>query len=150
MSDVTVRKIVLRRRNRVKTFVSLLLARQTGEWVVYDDSPAPGRRPMIRVDPAELRENVALHQAYYEATERSLHASRQDFATLWYEDLLSDAGIERALALIGVAARQPSLPGGQTWKLTPTSLRDVIANFDQLDAALRGTGLEAELHEGGL
>ena len=150
MSDVTVRKIVLRRRNRVKTFVSLLLARQTGEWVVYDDSPAPGRRPRIRVVPAELLENVALHQAYYEETERSLHASRQDFAMLWYEDLLSDTAIERALALIGVAGRRPGLPGGQTWKLTPTSLRDVVANFNQLGAALRGTGLEAELHEGGL
>ena len=37
LPDPRVRKIILKRRNRVKSFVSLLLARQTGEWVVYDD-----------------------------------------------------------------------------------------------------------------
>src|SRR5262249_46467049 len=36
LGDPSVHKIVLKRRNRVATFVSLLRARQTGEWVVYD------------------------------------------------------------------------------------------------------------------
>ncbi len=149
MADRTVRKIVLNRRNRVKTFVSLLLARQTGEWVVYDDVAAPGSRPMIRVEPAELSENVALHQAYYEQTERELHDTQQAFVALWYEDLLAAAALDRILALLGIAGR-PSQPAGQTWKLAPTSLRDVVANFNELAAALAGTDLEAELHDDGL
>jgi hypothetical protein len=149
MADGTVRKIILKRRNRVKTFVSLLLARQTGEWVVYDDTVAPTARPRIRVDPAELVENVAQHQAYYDATERSLRDTQQAFVTLWYEDLLADTALDGALALIGIAGR-PHLPAGQTWKLTPTALRDVVANFAELAAALAGTGLEVEMHDDGL
>jgi hypothetical protein len=38
LEDPGIRKIVLKRRNRIKSFVSLLLARQTGEWVIYDDA----------------------------------------------------------------------------------------------------------------
>ena len=146
--DTSVRKIILKRRNRVKSFVSLLLARQTGEWVIYDDRGAPAPRPKVNVDPAELFENIALHERFYAETEGALRESGQEPALLWYEDLFSPAGIEPALAFLGAEGR-PAQPGGQTWKLTPVSLRETIANFDPLSEELRGSGLEAELHETG-
>ena len=148
MPDRSVRKILLKRRNRVKSFVSLLLARQTGEWVVYDDRGAPAPRPQVHVDHAALLENIALHDRFYAETERALSESGQDHALLWYEDLFSPAGIDPALALLGAEGR-PAQPGGQTWKLAPVALRDTIANFDALSEALRGSDLEAELHETG-
>ena len=148
MPDRSVRKILLKRRNRVKSFVSLLLARQTGEWVVYDDRGAPAPRPQVHVDHATLLENIALHDRFYAETERALSESGQDHALLWYEDLFSPAGIDPALALLGAEGR-PAQPEGQTWKLTPVSLRETIANFDALNEALRGSDLYAELHETG-
>ena len=148
MPDRSVRKILLKRRNRVKSFVSLLLARQTGEWVVYDDRGAPAPRPQVHVDHAALLENIALHDRFYAETERALSESGQDHALLWYEDLFSPAGIDPALALLGAEGR-PAQPEGQTWKLTPVSLRETIANFDALSEALRGSDLQAELHETG-
>jgi len=148
MPDRSVRKILLKRRNRVKSFVSLLLARQTGEWVVYDDRGAPAPRPQVHVDHAALLENIALHDRFYAETERALSESGQDHALLWYEDLFSPAGIDPALALLGAEGR-PAQPEGQTWKLTPVSLRETIVNFDALSEALRGSDLEAELHETG-
>lgn len=148
MPDRSVHKILLKRRNRVKSFVSLLLARQTGEWVVYDDRSAPAPRPQVHVDHAALLENIALHDRFYAETERALSESGQDHALLWYEDLFSPAGIDPALALLGTEGR-PAQPEGQTWKLAPVALRDTIANFDALSEALRGSGLEAELHETG-
>jgi len=148
MPDRSVHKILLKRRNRVKSFVSLLLARQTGEWVVYDDRGAPAPRPQVHVDHAALLENIALHDRFYAETERALSESGQDHALLWYEDLFSPAGIDPALALLGAEGR-PAQPEGQTWKLTPVSLRETIVNFDALSEALRGSDLEAELHETG-
>ncbi|MEG3152174.1 hypothetical protein U1769_19985 [Sphingomonas sp. ZT3P38] len=148
MPDRSVHKILLKRRNRVKSFVSLLLARQTGEWVVYDDRGAPAPRPQVHVDHAALLENIALHDRFYAETERALSESGQDHALLWYEDLFSPAGIEPALTFLGAEGR-PAQPEGQTWKLTPVALRETIANFDALSETLRGSGLEAELHETG-
>ena len=148
MPDRSVRKILLKRRNRVKSFVSLLLARQTGEWVVYDDRGAPAPRPQVHVDHAALLENIALHDRFYAETERALSESGQDHALLWYEDLFAPAGIDPALAFLGAEGR-PAQPEGQTWKLTPVALRETIANFDALSTALRGSDLEAELHETG-
>ena len=148
MPDRSVRKILLKRRNRVKSFVSLLLARQTGEWVVYDDRGAPAPRPQVHVNHAALLENIALHDRFYAETERALSESGQDHALLWYEDLFTLAGIDPALALLGTEGR-PAQPEGQTWKLTPVSLRETIANFDALSEALRGSDLQAELHETG-
>lgn len=148
LPDLSVRKIILKRRNRVKSFVSLLLARQTGEWVVYDDHGEPAPRPRIHVDRDELLENVALHQRFYHETEAAIRETGQDYAQLWYEDLFSPDGLDPALGLLGVEGR-PALPEGQTLKLTPVALRDTIANFDALSAQLRGSDLEAELHETG-
>jgi hypothetical protein len=148
LPDPSVRKIVLKRRNRVKSFVSLLLARQTGEWVVYDDHGEPAPRPRIHVDRDELLENVALHQRFYQETEAALRESGQDYAQLWYEDLFSPDGLDPALGLLGVEGR-PALREGQTLKLTPVALRATIANFDALSAQLQGSELEAELHETG-
>jgi hypothetical protein len=148
LPDPGIRKIVLKRRNRVKAFVSLLLARQTGEWVVYDDHGMPAPRPRIHVDRDALLENVELHRRFYEETEAALRGSGQDYAQLWYEDLFSSDGLDPALSLLGVEGR-PAMPEGQTLKLTPVALRETIANFDALSEELRGSELEAELHETG-
>ncbi|PHY21106.1 hypothetical protein [Caulobacter sp. BP25] len=145
LADQSVRKILLRRRNRVKAFVSLLLARQTGEWVVYDDRGAPGARPKVTVDRDLLLENIELHERFYRETEAWLAETGQGYAQLWYEDLFTPDGIDPALALLGLEG-EPARPEGQTWKLTPTSLRDTVENFDDLSRALRGSDLEAELH----
>ena len=144
LSDRSVRKILLKRRNRVRSFVSLLLARQTGEWVVYDDRAAPGARPRVHVDPALLFENIALHERFYGETESALRVSGQDHVCLWYEDLKAEGGIAPALDFLGVTG-PPALPQGQTWRLAPATLHELIANFDALSAAVRGSDLEEEL-----
>jgi hypothetical protein len=149
VADRSVLKIILKRRNRIKTFVSLLLARQTGEWVVYEDSGQPEARPAIQVDVVSLRDNIALHERYYRETEEALRQSDQAYVVLWYEELILPHTLDETLNLLSVRNRHARLRG-QTWKLTPIALRDVIANFGALDEELRGTDLAAELHAIGL
>lgn len=148
LADTSVRKILLKRRNRVKAFVSLLLARQTGEWVVYDDRGAPAPRPKVEVDRDALLDNIALHDRFHRETEAALAATGQGHALLWYEELFAPGGIDPALALLGVEGA-PALPEGRTWKLAPDALRETVANFDELSRQLRGSDLEAELRAPG-
>ncbi len=108
----------------------------------------PRLGPEVHVDRAALLENIALHERFYRETEQALRESGQDHALLWYEDLFAPEGMEPALSFLGAQGR-PAQPEGQTWKLTPVALRETISNFDALSEELRGSELEAELHETG-
>jgi LPS sulfotransferase NodH len=145
LADRTIRKIILKRRNRIKCFVSLLLARQTGEWVIYSDHAAPGGRPKVTVDPDELLRNIAFNDSYYAEIESAL-AAEQAPHIVYYESLFSEAGLGGILRFLEVENPDPALLTGQTWKLSSQSLRDLVENFDQLEASLRGTEFEQELH----
>jgi LPS sulfotransferase NodH len=146
LADTTVRKIVLKRRNRVKTFVSLLRARQTGEWVMYDDVTAPPQRPKIHVAPVELMDNIRFNEEYFAEVESTLTGTGQQYLTLFYEDLSSGAALASALEFLEAPRPDPSLLQGSTRKLNDGSLREVVSNFEELSAALSGTALQAELH----
>jgi hypothetical protein len=145
LGDHRIRKIVLKRRNRIKCFVSLLLARQTGEWVIYQDAAAPGARPKVRVDHSELLSNIAFNDAYYAEIEAALKSHRQFGHIVFYEDLFSPAGLRGILEFLEVANPDPARLTGQTWKLSSTSLRDLVENFEHLETSLRGTALGEEL-----
>jgi len=149
LADPWIRKIVLKRRNRIKSFVSLLLARQTGEWVIYNDAATPGARPKVHVDEAELRRHIAFNDAYYEEIESAIQQPGHLGHVLYYEDLFSETSLCATLKFLDVAEFNPALLAGQTWKLSSTSLRDLVASFDNLESALRGTPLEEELYSAG-
>jgi LPS sulfotransferase NodH len=148
LEDASVRKIVLKRRNRVKSFVSLELARHTGEWVLYHESPRPGPRPRIAINPTSLLEMVLYNEAYYNEIESALTATGQEGLELYYERLCSEQASTLGAILAFLALSGGSVAGmrGQSWKLTPLSLSETIANFEEVGAALKGTPLEAELY----
>jgi LPS sulfotransferase NodH len=147
LEDTNVRKIVLKRRNRVKTFVSLLRARQTGEWVIYDDdSAAQPQNPRLHVAHAELMENIEFNEQYYAEIEAALKQTGQRHLTLFYEDLSSETALADALDFLGVSRPDPRLLQGCTRRLMTPPLREIVSNFDELNAALSGTSLQTELH----
>jgi LPS sulfotransferase NodH len=147
LADTSVRKIVLKRRNRVRTFVSLLRARQTGEWVIYADTGAAPGEAAIRVEYPELLHNIDYNEQYYAEVESTLAATGQQHLTLFYEELTAEPALARLLEFLGAARPDPALLQSGTRKLiTSRSLREVVSNFDELHAAVAGTALEAELH----
>jgi len=149
LADPRIRKIVLKRRNRIKSFVSLLLARQTGEWVIYNDEATPGARPKVQVDEAELQRHIAFNDAYYAEIEAAIQQRGHLGHVLYYEDLFSETSLRATLKFLDVAEPDPALLAGQTWKLSSTSLRDLVVSFDSLESSLRGTPLEEELYSAG-
>lgn len=144
LGDRGVRKIVLRRRNRVKTWVSERVAEQLDQWEVYDEAELAPARPRLEIDVRDLREHVARNEAFYRRVEESLERSGQDFLRVGYEDLGSPARHARLLDFLEVPPTDARLEP-RSVKQNPRDLRDVLANFDELAEALRGDDLRDEL-----
>jgi LPS sulfotransferase NodH len=145
LNDPSVKKIVLRRKNRIKTYVSWLVAQQTGQWEVYRKADL-ARRPRVAVDEAELRQHIAENEQYLSYIERVLDATRQHWASVAYERLLEKSDeCERVLQFLEVAAEACRLEP-KSVRQNPADLRELICNFDDLDRSWRGTPLHRELH----
>ena len=76
LNETTIKKIVLRRRNRVKTFLSEKIAQRTQQWEVYEQRDLV-ESPMIHVDEAELRTHVNMNEAFYRDLDLAVAASQQ-------------------------------------------------------------------------
>ena len=59
LRDAGVRKIVLRRQNRVRTFVSQLISEEHGPVGGVREADLVAERPRVHVDVAALRESIA-------------------------------------------------------------------------------------------
>ena len=149
LRDVGVRKIVLRRQNRVRTFMSQQISEQTGQWEVYREADLVAERPRIHVDPAALRESIAENEGYYGEVERFLEATGQPFVRVWYERLVAGRRDEptRVLEFLGLpeADRAAARLRIRSVRQNPASMRELITNFAELEDALAGTGLAADL-----
>ena len=144
LRDLAVRKILLKRRNRVRAYVSETIAKMTGLWESYG-APDRASIPAIRVDPVELRRHAALNARYYAALESVLAATGQAWLETEYESLANRYEIARILSYLDVS--DVTVLDAQTFKRGPADLQEVVANLAELEWALRGSSLFAELHE---
>jgi LPS sulfotransferase NodH len=145
IDDRAVHKILLSRRNRIKTYVSERIAEETGRWESYGDAP---REPLhrVRVEPQALLEHIERNERYYAALRQALGTQR--WLEVDYESICTNGpngGIARLLDFLGAAAGEP-LRAAST-KRNPDDLRALVSNFDELEVALSGTALENELTE---
>jgi len=144
LGDTGIKKILLTRRNRIKTYVSLLRAQRTG---VYSNADKDQRRKDIKVtvDIDSVYENIERNKRYYEWIHKELNASRQIFLEVAYENLTKDEEKLRILEFIGVSL-YPAYLQPVNKKQSSGDLRDSVTNFAELAIRLRGTDLEAELY----
>jgi LPS sulfotransferase NodH len=145
LSDPGIRKILLKRRNRVRTYVSEEIARLTGIWESYDE-PGETAIPALRIEADDLIRHTALNAAYYAGLESSLRATGQGWLETNYEALADRSEIARILAFLGIAARS-ALPAA-SYKRGPADLGAVVENFDELAGVLQGTALLDDLFRG--
>lgn len=149
LADPDIGKIVMRRRNRIKTYVSEMVAQLTGEWESYPGIRLSTSPPRIPVPPAGLFRFVEHNQTYFDDIDRWLAESGQSALTVEYEDLIAGDGVgRRVFEHLGVEAGAAGLKAA-TRKQNPDDLAALIANFDELAEALAGTELEGELFEAG-
>jgi hypothetical protein len=147
LRDADVRKIVLRRRNRVRTFVSQRISEETGQWEVYREADLVSERPRVHVDVDALRESIAENEAYYGEVERFLEAAGQPSLHVSYERIVAGGERTRVLEFLGLpeAARAAATLRMRSIRQNPASLRELITNFAELEDALAETSLAADL-----
>ena len=146
LRDPGIAKIVLRRSNRLKTFVSYLIAEQNNRWEFYGGEARPGPPPRVAVERGALEAFARANEAFYEALHAELARHGQRYLELRYEALGSRTEHERLLAFLGLSPPHPWLSAASV-KLGSRDLHAAIANFAELDEDLRGTSYHAELHD---
>ena len=132
LSDERCAKIVLA-RNPADSYVSLKIARETGQWWMGDHLGA--RTAQVRFDAAEFDGFLRDQQAFYGHIRRSLQQSGQTAFHLHYEDLGEPRvldGLARWLGAGGAAeGRRP-----RARVQNPEPLEDKVENFAEMAAAL--------------
>ena len=144
LRDADVRKIVLWRRNRVRTFVSRRISEELDQWEVYGEAELGSERPRVRVDVDALRESVAEDDGYYRELVHVLEETRQPFLRVSYERLVDDGGRTRALEFLDLP---DAMLSARSVRQNPAPLRELVTNYGELESALAGTALAADLDD---
>jgi LPS sulfotransferase NodH len=131
LMDPQCAKVILA-RNPVESYVSLKIARKTGQWWLGDMRTA--RSAIVRFEPAEFDAYVRQLQDFYGRIRRSLQISGQTAFHVHYDDLSDPAirdGLARWLGATG-AARHNVHARVQN----PGPLETKVENFAEMEAAL--------------
>lgn len=129
LKDKTVKKVILKRQDQFRSFVSLLMARKTGEWVVYNDETINHQPTKVFVNPAEFQEFIAFNQAYHSEMEELLETSNQDWFDLAYEEMFEFMTLKKLSNFLEVSPHfvEKMRPG--TKKINGVEIEDLVENF---------------------
>ncbi len=125
-------KIVLT-RNPVDSYVSLKIAKATGQWWLGDATTA--RRAKARFDADEFHEFLRERRDFYLRVNRALQTSGQTAFHVDYADLTDHsviAGLGRFLGISGEAGK----PKVRAKVQNPQPLSEKVENFDEMAKAL--------------
>jgi len=146
IDDPGVRKIILSRRNRIRSHVSEMIAEKTRIWESFPDSePMVNPGPQV-VDVAALFQQVRRNRDYYNDLRRRLEAAGAEILETEYENL-GDPDEHRRL--LNFLEMDPDVAlTTTTSRMNRGSLRMLISNFDQLKRDLAGSDLLNDLIDG--
>lgn len=139
MDDPRCAKIILT-RDPVDSFVSLEIARQTGQWRLVD---AKARKiAKITFDTKAFETRLTDLIGFQNKVRRHLQISGQTAFALRYEDICDLSVINGLAAWLGSETRLPSLPS-RLLKQNSSKLADKVENFQQMEAYLQANGAES-------
>ena len=144
--DRSVAKVVLRRQNRLKTYVSHQISETIAEWEVYRAEDLARARPRIRVEPRRFLERVAFDDAYYDEIRQAVAAHGHRGIDVCYERLFALDEQNTILRFLGVSPTTTGLEIASV-KQNSRDLKDLVENYDELLCCFSGTPFEAELKD---
>lgn len=128
--------IHLIRRNRLRTVISLEIAFKTGQWTRSGNSGSP-KEKRVTLDPAKLINRLEQIKVGEEATRTRF--SDRPMLEIVYEDLVrSPVEVFKTVgSYLGVNGIDPGKI--RLRRQNPETLRELIINYDEIEAALRNT-----------
>jgi hypothetical protein len=146
LSDGSVAKIVLRRRNRLKTYVSRQISEALAEWEVYRAADLIRDRPRVHVEPQRFLERVAFDDAYYNEIRHAVAGPDHAWIEVFYETLFAVDEQDKILRFLGLDPPAGGLKIGSV-KQNSSDLKDLVENYDELSRIFEGTPFEVELKD---
>jgi hypothetical protein len=144
----SIAKIIVRRDNWLQVYTSALIAEETNTLIRFagaDGEEKPEASPKVRVDTRYLRRYVRKRRLGYGMLNFLLRITGQKAFSLEYHQMQDDQRLKELLRFLGVS-NDVSLRV-RTVKQNPSRLRDRIANFEEVRAALEGTRYAALLSD---
>ncbi|HMS93733.1 MAG TPA: nodulation protein NodH [Tabrizicola sp.] len=137
LADPACAKIILT-RNPVDSYVSLEIARTTGQWKLADAKRL--RTTPAKFDEPKFRDHLAAGQAFQLHIMSALQTTGQTAFILDYEDLTSVAVLNGLAEFLGAPGRLKSTVDSLK-KQNPEPLQDKLQNPDEMTEALKKTDL---------
>lgn len=132
LPDPRCAKIILT-RNPVESFVSLLIAGETGQWRLGD--LRHHRSARVRFDPVAFERHLETLQAFQLRLLHGLQTTGQTAFHLAYEDVQDVAVLNGLAAFLGVEARLEA-PVDSLKKQNPEPVLERVVNPEEMEAAL--------------
>lgn len=147
ISDPGIRKIILSRNNRIRSYVSEIIAEKTNVWESFPDSETVVDPGPQHIDVADLFQRVQRNREYYRDVRRRIDAAGQSALSVSYEDLGDRETGRKLLRFLDVDPEAELV--AETSRMNRGSLRSLIGNFTELEKELADTELLPDLANGG-
>ena len=145
-----IKKLILQRKNLLRSFVSLEIAFQTNVWFELKNSPEKQTEEVkIELDVRKFIRSAKSISNSFDTAIRSLEEQGQDYLLLQYEKMVSSKKediCKKALSFISKEIKPPVLKENSV-KQNKGSLEDCLVNYDQVCRELKGTKYEWMLAE---
>lgn len=134
LPDPRCAKIILT-RNPLDSYVSLKIARETGQWRLGNLNNRKATR--VAFDRAEFAEHLERVRGFQDRLLRGLQTTGQSAFHIGYDDLDDVEVLNGVARFLGVEARLDA-PSGKLKRQNPEPVREKITNPEEMDAALAG------------
>jgi LPS sulfotransferase NodH len=148
LRDVEQKKILLRRKDLLKSFVSRGLAQKTGVWVCQRRGiPKATRNTKIRFLPDDFLSYLLRVFNFYNHLETVLGVTKQNYLTVYYEDLIQEREATLKKTFDFLSVRQETLEKRSKYlKQNPEELELLVENYEDMKDFLSGYDFENFFH----
>jgi LPS sulfotransferase NodH len=150
LKDKSIKKILLMRQNKIRTYVSLAIAKQTGIYSQLRDRERKNEvQSSVEIDIDSLRDHLKKTDDYYQRLIDRMEVSKQSFLKVIYEDIFSERSEETQKSILEFIGVSPKPEYLQVTHLKQNSkpLYELISNYEEIKSQLLGTELEENLYE---
>lgn len=133
--DKTLKKIILKRKDILKNFISLKIASQTGSW---SSNVISNKDKRIHFDLQEFISYVNRMNTFYVNLENNIYLNNDDCLILYYEDFIADKQKKLNEVFDFLGESEFVLPVEHKFKKqNPEKIEDLVINYFELDEFLK-------------
>lgn len=133
LKDTSIRKIVLRRRDALATYVSRVIAEQCDVWEVYEGENHTLPKKKVYVDPQQLLLAIETNNAHYTVIDQMLRHTRQTALYVEYESLFERETHEKLNKFLDC---QDIPLTAKSIRQNPEPIHELVENYEEVSQFL--------------